>query len=87
MDEVHKKKRINKSHQYKETFSTESGKKVLLDLMRTHYIASLSYSKEPMDMAFNEGQRSVVLRILKFVKEDVSKIEKYMEDIERGMYE
>jgi hypothetical protein len=63
------------------------GSKVLEDLMNTHFVVSLTYNKDPIEMAFNEGQRSVVLRILKYLKEDIKAIEKRIEEVERGSYE
>ena len=80
-------KRVNKSHLYKRVFIGTDGDKVLQDLMSNHYMASNTYSKDPIEMAFNEGQRNVVLRILKLVKEDVAAIEKRLEDMERGYYD
>lgn len=86
MNEQHKK-RITKSHRYKQTFSGEHGSYVLNDLMQQHFIVSNTYNKDPLEMAYNEGQRNVLLRILKLVKEPIEKIEQRIEQMERDQYE
>jgi len=50
---------------YKEVFDTESGKLVLKDLMKSCHMMQSTFDKDPYETHFNEGARSVVLRILK----------------------
>lgn len=60
-------KRIAAISDYKRTFSSEQGKRVLQDLMQAHYLMRPTLRKGndlALNMAFNEGQRNVVLRIL-----------------------
>lgn len=86
-DKKLRQKRVTKSHRYKRAFQTEAGSWVLKDLMESHFMASNTYSRDPVEMAFNEGQRNVVLRILKLVKEPIDKIEKRIEDMEKEYYD
>lgn len=53
---------------YKHVFSTEDGKLVLHDLLRSCHALKSSYCRENThDTAFAEGQRNVALRILGFL--------------------
>ena len=52
---------------YKTTFSTKEGEKVLADLESAYYHRS-SFTKDPYETAFNEGSRAVVVRILNLIK-------------------
>ncbi len=54
---------------YKTTFSTKEGERVLADLESAYYHRS-SFSKDPYETAFKEGQRAVIVRILNLLKED-----------------
>jgi hypothetical protein len=53
---------------YKRVFSSEQGKRVLSDLIANHFVMNTTFAKhhnDPKDvMAFREGQRQVVMRIL-----------------------
>jgi len=52
---------------YKTTFSTKEGERVLADLESAYYHRS-SFTKDPYETAFNEGSRAVVVRILNLIK-------------------
>lgn len=52
---------------YKDAFETDLGKRVLYDLMLHHGMLSSSFSTDPLDMARKEGERNVILRILKIL--------------------
>ncbi len=54
---------------YRGTFSTQEGERVLADLTSAYYHRS-SFSKDPYETAFKEGQRAVIVRILNLLKED-----------------
>jgi len=75
---------LARASDYKNVFGSGQGKRVLLDLMKEHHIMSptISAKVDSHDLAFNEGARNVVLRILKIMKTDLSQIEKLMEDAE-----
>ena len=50
---------------YQRLFDTEDGKAVLYDLMKSCHMATSTMDATSQELAFNEGARSVVLRILK----------------------
>ncbi len=54
---------------YRGTFNTQEGERVLADLTSAYYHRS-SFSKDPYETAFKEGQRAVIVRILNLLKED-----------------
>jgi hypothetical protein len=65
---------------YKRVFKTEQGQRVLHDLMKEHFIMSPTYQKgDSMELAYKEGQRNVVLRILEVMDTDPQAIIKYIE--------
>jgi hypothetical protein len=65
---------------YKDTFSTDAGKKVLYDLMlRTNMINS-SFDTDPLQMARKEGERNVCLMILTTVGTDIKKLEELIRE-------
>ncbi len=69
---------ITRTTNYKQTFSTKQGKAVLLDLLQEHFILRNTYNG-PQDgtgfeMAFKEGQRSVVLRIWQLMGLDTTEM-------------
>ena len=57
------------SGDYKQTFTSKQGERVLQDLMEAYY-KRISFSRDPYATAYNEGQRAVVVRILNLLKED-----------------
>lgn len=63
---------------YKDVFNTEKGKKVLWDLMKASGYTSTNFDDNPYKMAFNEGLRSMVIRIIKFTELDASKLQEMM---------
>lgn len=67
---------------YKRTFNSPDGKKVLADLFKSCHMMNSTMDKSPHEMAFNEGARSVVLRILKTVNADLESLSKMYEDLE-----
>ena len=61
---------------YKQAFSTPMGKAVLLDLMQEHYMLKPTYqgTEDAIGIAFRDGQRNVVLRILATMEFDASEL-------------
>lgn len=55
---------------YQDTFLSESGKRVLDDIMQRFFLFSPTMSEHHADMAFKEGQRNVVLFVLSKTKID-----------------
>lgn len=68
---------VAKLQDYKRVFSSEQGKRVLSDLIASHYMMSSTFSRGPgseQDMAFKEGQRQVVLRIMTIMDQDPAQV-------------
>ena len=55
--------------QYKITFSSKEGEKVLTDLTSAYYHRG-SFKENPYETAYREGQRSVLIRIINLIKEN-----------------
>lgn len=58
---------------YKQAFGTEPGKEVLFDLMNKYHVLNAHGGD-----AFKEGQRSVVLEIMRFASIDLNQLDKMM---------
>lgn len=85
--EGQKKEALKRYHaqvvEYKKTFCDEVGEKVLMDLMRAHGMLDSHFNvndSDPYVLAFKEGQRNVVLRILAIIKYDTKKLKTLIED-------
>ena len=56
---------VNKTKDYTDIFETETGQRVLADLMETFHMSHSSHvASNPHETAFREGERHVVLHIL-----------------------
>ncbi len=53
---------------YRVVFGSAEGKRVLHDLIARHYVLGTTFHQEPTIVAFNEGQRDVVLHILRYMQ-------------------
>lgn len=75
------KKQLELVAAYKATFSGPVGEKVLLDLMSNHGVMSSTFDVDERKHAFQEGERNVVLRIMKLLgvdeKETLERIARY----------
>lgn len=69
---------------YKRVFESEDGKKVLKDLMKCSSFNRSSVGEDPYETYFNEGARSIILRILKTTSMSMDQIEDYIKEIEKG---
>lgn len=58
---------------YKITFESEQGEKVLQDLENRFHQNKTTFSKDAIEMAYLEGQRSVILSIKNLIKENNKK--------------
>jgi len=58
---------------YKRVFGTIQGQQLLLDMMDAHFMMR-SLPKDPVEMARAEGERTVLLRIIKFTQMDAAKL-------------
>ena len=68
MDESEKELK-NLQNDYYATFKNKEGERVLADLESAYY-DRISFNRDPYQTAFNEGQRAVIVRIKKLLKED-----------------
>lgn len=85
-EKVQATKRFNKIVAYKRLFSTPDGKIVLKDLMREHFILGTTFVAGKPDVSdHNDGERDVVIRILKFVGVNLDELQKYIEEIEKDV--
>jgi hypothetical protein len=60
---------------YKKTFETEEGKKVLKDLESVCMSNTTTFNKDPYIMAFQEGARAVYLHITTVMNIDIENLE------------
>lgn len=68
-------KRMELLSAYKEVFASPAGKKVLYDLMKQFNVLDSTFSSDANEMFFNEGARTVVLRIFKTINVDPKQLE------------
>lgn len=70
---------------YGRVFNSEQGKRVLHDLIKTHFVLRPTYSKGDIHlMQQREGERLVVLRILTILRMDPEQFAARLEEIENG---
>lgn len=55
---------------YRRTFNTDDGEIVLRDLKRRFGYETTTFSGDPYEGAFNEGQRAAVLLIVRMLSEE-----------------
>jgi len=73
--------------QYQELFKTDHGKIILKDLLKETGVFHGSYSDSPQAMAYNEGKRSVGLRLIQILKMDHQKLNAILAKIDKDMEE
>lgn len=74
------KKRAGVVSCYQKVFSSGEGHRVLLDLLKQHYMMESTFHSNPNEMYFREGERNVVLRILHLLKIDARELYKRIEE-------
>ena len=67
---------------YQRLFDSEDGKTVLQDLCKSCHVFNSTFDKDPYETHFNEGARSVVLRIMKTVGMTETELENLMKESE-----
>lgn len=79
------KRRRSKVVDYRNVFNSSQGKRVLYDLMLNHNFLQTSFNKgdDANEMAFKEGGRHVVTRILTILKVDPKQLEQLIEEADR----
>lgn len=83
------KKQVQKILDYKKTFGSETGKRVLHDLMESNYVLSPTWSSSatPQDLAYREGARAMVLKILTILEVDPKKLRELARGDDNGAEE
>lgn len=73
---------------YKRVFDSEDGKIILADLMKSCHYLNSTFDKDPYETHFNEGARSVVVRILKTTNTSMDKLNEMLRKLEmEGQHE
>lgn len=67
---VRKKRQVDRVVDYREVFGSDTGKRVLYDLIKQHNVLQSTFDPNPNLHAFKEGERNTVLRILTLLKID-----------------
>ena len=67
---------------YKRVFETADGMKVLSDLMKNAHMYRSTMDANPHELAYREGERSLVLKILRTIKADPTELETYLNKLE-----
>ena len=67
---------------YKRVFDSEDGKLILNDLMKSCHFMQSTYDKDPYETHFNEGARSVIVRILKTQNTSMDKVNELIRRLE-----
>ena len=78
-----RQKRADLVRAYKNIFDSEEGKLVLHDLMKNFHVLHSTMDANPNEVMFKEGERSVVLRILRTINMDANELEKILNEQEK----
>ncbi len=73
------KRAVGKVQDYQHVFNTEQGKRVLYDMMNSHFVIG-PLPRDVNDLLRAEGERNVVLRILAKLKFSTEKVHKLIEE-------
>lgn len=60
---------------YKLLLESDDGKKILKDLKRRYFIQGTTFSNDPYETAYCEGQRTVVLFLLSMLQDEIKREE------------
>jgi acetylornithine/succinyldiaminopimelate/putrescine aminotransferase len=80
------KKQLATVNDYKNTFSSKQGKRVLYDLMQNGHVlnSTMVQGASPSDVCVKEGERNAVLRILNTLKMDTKKFYEFINTMEEA---
>lgn len=76
MNENNVDKLKGRRNDYKKTFETEEGKRVLQDLEKVCMYRATTFDKDALVMAFQEGLRGVYLHITTVMNMDIEELER-----------
>ena len=71
-------KRTKTVRAYRDVFNSEEGKLVLSDLCKSCHVFHSTFDTNPNETYYREGERSVVLRILRTLEVDPFELEKQL---------
>lgn len=66
---------------YQRLFATDDGKIVLQDLMQSCHMLSQNFGSDPNEAMYSEGERAVVLRILRTLNTDAEMLMKHLDAV------
>lgn len=76
-------KRASLLASYQDLFTSNQGRKVLLDLMKNNHCLNTTFDENPYRAAFLEGQRYTVLRLFETLKVDIGEFLKQVEEVNK----
>ena len=72
---------------YRATFRSDAGRVALLDMMRRYHVGAVVHvPNDPLETAFRDGQRSVVLDILDMLRGEDQPVESKIMDLFDEVY-
>jgi hypothetical protein len=77
------KKSVERVQLYQRVFGTPEGRRVLMDMANAHSIMRSTFDGDVHKMLLHEGERNVILRLLKLAKVNVNDLIERIEDYER----
>ncbi len=90
MDQIEQQKRqayrrvYSRVRHFKETFESEDGAKVLLELMRYSNFLTSCYNDNPYKQSYNNGMRDLVGWIMQQMKINEKEVHRLIEESERN---
>ena len=78
------KRYIAKVSDYNKTFSSPTGKLVMEDMFRAHGMLNSTFNGNGLESAYQEGQRSVIIRILKITSTKPEKLQQMITRMENS---
>lgn len=78
-------KALRVAQAYNDVFRTPQGQLVLEDMMETHHMLRSTLHKSVKEMVFNEGERNVILRILRLINTNPAYMRERIEQYERDL--
>lgn len=78
------KRYIAKVSDYNKTFTSPTGKLVMDDMFKAHGMLNSTFNANSLESAYQEGQRSVILRILKITGTKPAKLKQMITRMENN---
>ena len=68
---------------FKEVFKGEAGKELIAHLSNVFHVFKTTQASDPYVSAFQEGQRSVVIKIMEMLHQDLDAVKRRLEIMEQ----